>query len=291
MKKVLIIGSQGMLGSTAVDFFTTKNFSVVGVDKSAEFDFTDKNHIKNLLKKNKPDVVINCAAFTNVDACETTTGLSVATTVNAQAPVNLVEICLNLNIHCVHISTDYVFGDNVEFGHIESDIPIQAMNAYGHTKLAAEQGIIILCGGLDSSNFQNQNASVYIIRISWLFGHGGKNFLQKILVKAETELALKVVTDEIGCPTYTQDVIKTINYILENKLATGIYHVISRDICSRYDFAQYALEKINSQTVVQPCKLSDFPRVAKINNFSILKNTKLPEQRSWREMVDDFLAV
>ena len=291
MQKIIVIGSNGMLGSEVTAFFVKKKCHVVGLDRADEFDFTDKNIVKNKLEELKPDVVINCAAFTDVDGCETEKGLSVAKSVNAQAPVDLVEICLELNIACIHISTDYIFGDNISAGHIESDLSTGSMNAYGQTKLEAEKGITELCGGLeefDKSSFDNKDSKVYIIRISWLFGKGGENFVNKIITKAKNNEDLSVVDDEVGCPTYTYDVAKAMDYILEDDLKPGIYHVTSNNSCSRYDFAKYIINKIYPDINVKPCELADFSRKAKVPNFSILRNRKLPKQRSWEEMVDDF---
>ncbi len=290
MQKIIVIGAKGMLGSAVTAFFVEKNIKVIGVDKSDDFDFTKKDDIKELLEKIKPDVVINCAAYTDVDGCETEEGFAIAGLVNSQAPIDLVEICLDLDITCIHISTDYVFSDNSESGYAEDSILSSAINKYGQTKLDAERGIIELCGGLEGSDFKNKDSKIYVIRISWLFGEGGANFIQKIIAKSKTELELSVVDDEVGCPTYTVDIVKAMDNILENNLNFGIYHVISCEVCSRYDLAKYLLDKISPEVRINKSKLADFSRKAVVPNFSILKNTKLPKQRHWEEMVDDFLG-
>ena len=291
MKKILIIGANGLLGSETTVFFRKYKYNVVTVDKT-ELNITDIVQVKNFLQNNKPDVIINCAAFTNVDACETSTGKDLAMQINGQAPIDLVRLCLDENITCMHISTDYVFGDGSEMGHVESDIPEKPINVYGATKLKAEQGIIELCGGLNGSDFLltegEENSKIYIIRISWLFGKNSTNFVQKIINKSKEVEELKVVDDEVGCPTYTRDVVEVIKYLLENDTTSGIFHVCSSSSCSRYEFAKYILEKINANTKISKCSIDDFDREANIPKFSILLNTKLPLQRDWREMVDEY---
>ncbi len=291
MKKILIIGANGLLGSETTVFFRKYKYNVVTVDKT-ELDITDIVQVKKFLQNHKPDALINCAAFTNVDACETSTGKDLAMQINGQAPIDLVRLCLDENITCIHISTDYVFGDGSEMGHVESDIPEKPVNVYGATKLKAEQGIVELCGGLEGSDFLlpkgEDDFKIYIIRISWLFGKNATNFVQKIINKSKVVDKLKVVDDEVGCPTYTRDVVEVMKYLLENDIASGIFHACSSNSCSRYEFAKYILEKINVNAKIFPCSIDDFDRKANIPKFSILLNTKLPPQRDWREMVDEY---
>ncbi len=287
MKKIAILGAGGLLGSEATVFFRNSRYEVIAVGSSS-LDITDSVQVDNFLYQNKPDVVINCAAFTNVDACETKEGRELAIAINGQAPISLVKKCLQKNITCIHISTDYVFGDSNELGHVESDIPIMPLNFYGKTKLQAEQGIIDLCGGLASSDFKNKNSKIYVVRISWLFGKNATNFVQKIINKSKVVDELKVVDDEVGCPTYTRDVVEVMKYLLENNIAPGFFHVCSSSACSRYEFAKYILEKINANTKISSCSIDDFDRKANIPKFSILLNTKLSPQRDWREMIDEY---
>lgn len=288
MKKIAILGAGGLLGSEATVFFRDAGYEVIAIDNSS-LDVTNVVEVKIFLDDTKPDAVINCAAFTNVNACETQEGKKQAMMVNGQAPIDLIEKCLERNIACIHISTDYCFGDSKKSGHIESDVPEKPMNIYGESKLKAEKGIIELCGGLEDSNFRNDNSKIYIIRISWLFGKNATNFVQKIINKSEEVEELKVVDDETGCPTYTRDVVKVMKVLLEESIPPGIFHVASNESCSRYEFAKYILEKINSKVEISPCSLDDFKRDANIPEFSILRNTKLtPNNRHWRAMIDDF---
>ncbi|MGB0757024.1 MAG: SDR family oxidoreductase [Patescibacteria group bacterium] len=288
-KKVFVIGSTGLLGTEMMRRLPDLGYEVIG--RSLEQDNLDVTNIESVaeyLDTFEPDIVINCAAITDVDGCESNMMYQRALAVNTKAPQNIVTECIKRELTCVHISTDYIFSDEDTQGHQEFDRSGRGANAYGESKRLSEEGIINLCGGLINSDFQLQDPKIYIVRISWLFGHNGVNFVQKITDLAKEKSELKVVDDEFGCPTYTKDVVEGVHHVLSTDMAAGIYHMCSPAVCSRYEFAEHILRRIDSPPQLLPAKMEEFPRPAHIPHYSILKNTKLPAFRNWQQMYDDF---
>lgn len=296
VRKILIIGDKGLLGTEFIRQSSLyKNYQFIGVDKQTEdekhyIDITKLSSIKKTLKMHKPDIIINCAAFTNVEKCEESEFYEEAYQVNVNAVENLAKECKKNGIVFIHISSDMVFCLNNKGGYEEKQISKKGMNKYGDMKLEAEKRITSLFEGIKSSDFILQNPSCYIIRTSWLFGFGAKNFIAKIIEIANGDNELKIVDDEVGCPTYVKYLVKQIIYILDNRLKGGIYHISSSDSCSRYDYGIEILKNANIKKNVQRTKLSSFSRKANIANFSILKNTKLPKMLEWRKMVKAYFS-
>jgi len=302
-KKILVVGSHGLLGSTLVKLLMTKGFEVAISDISDDggIDITKKDSVSAKFEETKPDFVVNCAAYTNVEACEDEQNLPLATAVNADGPKNLAEICIERGINLIHISTDYVFGENKPDGYFEDHQPYSALNKYGETKVQGEQNIINLMGGLgmadlsnstnslSASDFVRQNPLIYIVRTSALFGEGATNFIAKILQFAKEKEFLEVVTDEIVSPTYVKDLSEGIAYLIENQPRAGIYHYSGEGSCTRNEFAKEILRLAGIDTPVKPTTLDKFNRKAKIPNTSILRNSKFPQIRSWQEMLAEFL--
>jgi len=288
MKKVLVIGSSGMLGQELVFMLREKNFDVVTGDLSTNnVDITNYENIKKYIEENKPDSLVNCAAYTDVNKAEENPDL--ANAVNNKGVKNLSEICKQLNIDLIHISTDYVFGENRKEGYLEDYQDYKPLSIYAKTKMNGEKSLIKVAGGLKGSDFNIKSPMFFIVRTSWLFGKNAKNFIEKITQYAKELPELKVVTDEIGCPTYTKDLCESIMLLLEDSFTSGIYHCCSSNSCSRYDFAKKILELQNIDTKIKKCKLVDFQRKAVIPNLSIMKNSKLPKLRTWEEMLIDYL--
>jgi len=301
-QKALIIGSHGMLGSELVK--QAKKFTdwdVVTSDVSDEggIDITSEISVMDYFKKYRPDIVINCAAFTNVDACETDEGFAIAKKVNGYGPGLLAKYCVKNKALFIHISTDYVFGDDLpdqqagENGGYKEDYDVfKPLNKYAETKLIGEEEVKKVYGGVvNGSDFSIQNPKGYIVRSSWLFGEGAKNFLAKILELSEKMDTLKVVTDEVSSPTYVKDLSQRLIYIAEKKPAGGIYHASGRGEASRYDFARAILKSAGKKNRLLPSTLKEFGRKAGIPHHSVLLNTKLPVMRKWEEMVEDFLGT
>lgn len=258
--KTLIIGASGMLGSDLCKVFP----DAVKLTHH-DLDITDRDQVIESILKIKPDVVINAAAYTNVDGCEDNKEL--AFQVNGYGPGYIAEACARAGTKLVHFSTDYVF-DGSKKEYVESDIP-DPINVYGDSKLLGEKKII-------------ENMDDYrIVRISWLFGIHGKNFVETMLKLSGEMDTVKVVNDQFGKPTYTMDLASKVKEIIE--LDPGIYHITNDGICSWYEFASSIIDN------VIPCTSEEFPRKAKRPKYSVLVNTKTGPMRHWKEALKDYL--
>lgn len=275
MKKVLIFGSSGMLGTYTSDLLEKEGFEVVRNDRAdGGIDLTNEQEVQDTVKDINPDFVLNCAAYTNVEKAEEEK--DIAFKVNADAPKYMANVCKQLDIPFIHISTDYVFGENSEEGYTEDYTEFSPLSVYGESKLKGEMNVI------------DSGCKYFLLRTSWLFGPNATNFIEKISKYARELPELKVVTDEVGCPTFVGDLSRVILSILNGDIGEGIYHVCSKDICSRYEFAKEILSMQGIETPINECKLEDFQRKAKVPNYSQLLNTKLPEMRSWKEMLKEY---
>lgn len=290
-QNILVIGSHGLLGSTLVKNlqraqFKVKTSDIADVDG---IDITSKASILHHVELWKPSFVVNCAAYTNVEACEDPKQYEIARKVNATALKYLGEVCREKNVGLIHISTDYVFGENDPKGYTEDHTPYSPLNKYGQTKAEGEANLIELYGGLSSSDFVRQSPLAYIVRTSALFGQGATNFIAKILQFAREKEFLEVVTDEVVSPTYVEDLSKGIIHLIEHQPKGGIYHFSGEGSCTRNEFAKEILRLSDISTPVKDTTLDKFNREAKIPNISILINTKFPKIRKWEEMLRDFL--
>lgn len=258
--KTLILGADGMLGSDLCRVFSDAIHFTHG-----DLDITNKEDVIRIIKEIAPDVVINAAAYTNVDECEDEREL--AFEVNGKAPGYIAEACSCIGAKLVHFSTDYVFdGSKKEYAESDATNPI---NAYGESKLLGEQEIA------------RHMDDYRIMRISWLFGHHGKNFIDTMLKLSGEMDAVKVVNDQFGKPTYTADLARKVRKIID--LEPGIYHVTNEGVCSWYEFASAVIDN------VVPCSSDEFPTRAKRPNYSILTNTKTAPMRHWKEAVLEYL--
>jgi len=258
--KTLIIGADGMLG-----FDLCKVFPDAVKLTHKDIDITNREQVIESILKIKPAVVINAAAYTNVDGCED--NQEFAFQVNGHGPGYIAEACAKVDAKLVHFSTDYVFDGSKE-EYIESDIT-NPINIYGHSKLLGERKIL------------ENMADYIIIRISWLFGIHGKNFVETMLKLSKEMDNVKVVNDQFGKPTYTIDLANKIKEIVE--LGPGIYHITNDRVCSWYEFASSIIEN------VVPCTSEEFSRKAKRPKYSVLVNTKTEPMRHWREALTDYL--
>jgi dTDP-4-dehydrorhamnose reductase len=279
-KKVLVFGSSGMLGSYFTNLLEEKydEFEVIRNDiAEGGVDITVEQQVRNAIYESEVDYVVNCAAYTDVNGAEENS--EIAFKVNGDAPGHMAQACHHLDIPFIHISTDYVFGDNREKGYSEDYDEFNPMNVYGVSKLEGEQQVLE-AGGKN-----------YILRTSWLFGPGATNFIDKITKYAKELDELKVVTDEVGCPTYVKDLSEGMLLALKGEIGPGIYHVCSKDSLSRYEFANEILELQRIDTPIKEAKLEDFERKAKVPHISILLNTKLDEARSSKEMLKEYFKI
>jgi dTDP-4-dehydrorhamnose reductase len=281
--KILILGAKGMLGSDLQKVFAQENVVTWGKEQA---DITLKKDLQHKLELVSPDIVVNAAAYTDVDRAEKEK--EKAKMVNGEALNYLAEICYNLDSILVHYSTDYVFSGKKREGYLEEEEP-NPLNVYGQTKALGEKNII-------NSNLEKY----YIIRTAWLFGPSvkifKKNFVNAILRLVQERPFLKVVNDQHGSPTYTLDLAWITKEILEKGFEPGIYHFTNQEETTWYSFAQEIIRQAQKNGILEkknievlPCSSREFPRPAPRPHFSILKNTKLPPVRSWEEALKDYL--
>lgn len=270
--KTLVIGSKGMLGQAVME--TWSDLDPIGADLP-DVDITNPLSIARALDLYQPTVVVNCAAYTAVDKCEDDE--LTANQVNATAVGYLTKACSLRNIRLIHISTDYVFDGNNEHGYRE-DAPIAPVNAYGRTKANGEKELMA-------------NAHLfYLVRTSWLYGPGGKNFVSTMLELGKTKPELKVVSDQHGKPTYTRDLAVFLKHLVVNHAPSGVYHGVNEDETTWYDFAREIFRQSGVKSDVESCTSDEFPRPAKRPHWSTLLNTKQPLLRPWREALRDYLT-
>lgn len=288
-KTLLVIGSHGMLGSVTIQIAKEKGEwnKVIGVDLG-EIDISSESSVDRAIKEHQPSAVINCAAFTNVEACEDEEGYKTALEINGSGPGILARACRDAGSAFIHISTDYVYNGTSQDGVEESETPTLAMNAYGRTKRAGENEMIKACGGLRGAEFKSFECDYYLVRTSWLYGSGAKNFIAKIIEIAKRDKKVKIVDDEIGCPTYVNDLAERLLDLLIDRPRSGIYHFTNHGSCSRYLFGATVLQSFGIDAEVIPVKLADFPRKAHIAPISILKNTRAEKLPFWVDAVQRF---
>jgi len=276
--KVLLLGHKGMLGNDLMAQFRHRH-DVIGMDRE-EIDITRASECRRAVAETEPQLVINAAGYTNVDACETAKEECFA--VNAEAVKNIAQACRDKNITVVHYSTDYVFDGNANHPYTEED-PCNPINTYGASKLAGEHHLKRL-----TDNF-------ILIRTAWLYGAKGKNFVSAILDRARDTGRLTVVDDQMGSPTCTRD-LAAATELLVDKNARGIFHVTNRGSCTWYDFARKILKEARlDQVELSPMKTSELQRAARRPAYSVLGMQKFvaatgKTMQPWQLAFSDYYA-
>jgi dTDP-4-dehydrorhamnose reductase len=261
-KKIVIFGANGMLGHALQLVFPKARFFGHRV-----VDISNENAVMRLVKQEGPSVLINAAAYTDVDGCEDNRDLAFA--VNGEGPGYIAAACSEIGAILVHYSTDYIFdGTKQEY---REDEPPNPINIYGDSKLLGEISI--------KKNMEDFR----IIRTSWLFGSHGKNFVDTILSLSRQMPEVRVVNDQVGKPTYTVDLARATPDIISR--APGIYHITNDGTCSWYEFASAFIPN------AVPCSTAEFPRKAKRPAYSVLANTKTSPFRHWREAVEEYIQT
>lgn len=246
-------------------------------------DISLKENVEQFLSQYELDLIINCAAYTLVDKSEEVTEQNIVEKVNSLGVYNLAKYCSNHKIKFIQYSTDYVFDGENKNGYKEDDEPLNPVNFYGLSKLNAEKYI------LDIAN-DNPYFEYYIFRISWLYGSGGKNFVDTMINLSKNKTELSIINDQIGSPTYTLDVAKRTNYIINNKLEKGIYHLSNEGSVSWYEFASEIFRLANIDIKLNPISSSEYKTLAKRPKFSILLNTKINlKMRIWQEALAEYI--
>ena len=276
--KILITGSNGMLGHDLQEVLKEKHELVLTTSKT--LDITDKQHTMDFICDVKPDVVINSAAYTDVDGCEENQEL--AYSVNGDGVENLALACKEADCPLVHVSTDYVF-DGTARDPICEDGEIGPISIYGKSKLKGEQAILEI---LDK---------YFIVRTAWLYGINGKNFPKTMLELAENHPEITVVYDEVGTPTYTPDLAYGISQLIETDFY-GIYHLTNSGSCSWCEFARYIFEVAEKDVKVIPVTASEFARPAPRPSYSVLENRNWIENgfeplRSYKDAIKEYIEL
>jgi dTDP-4-dehydrorhamnose reductase len=276
MKKVLIIGAQGMLGHELMELFAA-GYDVIGLDIE-NVDITRQGATRRTIKEVSPDVVINAAGFTDVDGCEKK--INKAFAVNGEGAKNVAKGCRDSGAKLIYFSTDYIF-DGAKGSPYREDDPPNPQNIYGESKLMGERYIEEI---LDD---------YIIVRTQWLYGKFGRNFVETILALAEERDNIEVVHDQQGCPTYTADLSRAIAALVSKDLR-GIFHVSNGGSCSWYDFALEIVQLANASEVkIVPISSAALNRPAKRPLYSIFNCQRLEqeagiEMRSWQKALQDY---
>ena len=236
MKKVLLIGADGMLGGELRKRLE-KNYDVTGTTLET-LDICNREAVLAKAREVKPYFIINCAAYTNVDGCEVNYDL--ANKVNGLAVANIAEAAKENDATFIHISTDYVFDGKLDVDKIYTEDMIPGpISAYGKTKLVGEENAA-------------KAEKYYILRTAWLYGLGGKNFVKTMLRLSETHDTLSVVSDQHGSPTSTTTLCKIIEAVMEKEPAYGVYHSTNEGFTTWYEFTKKIMELAGRNTVVNP---------------------------------------
>lgn len=274
--KILIIGAQGMLGTALREVFPEA--TAWGLD---DIDITQREATREKIcslgasDSEDPLVIINAAAYTNVDGAQEEQQL--AFQVNEVGVRNIAEAAKVIDATVVHYSTDYVFPGDNEDGYSEDAVPGPAVNVYGESKLAGEHEL------------SKSGVRYFLIRTSWLYGPNGKNFIDTMLRLAALRDNLNVVNDQHGSPTYTRDLAQATVDLLRGEYQPGTYHLVNSGQTTWYDFAQQIFSLAGKQINVTPITTEHYPLPARRPRWSVLRNTKGPTLRPWQDAVAEYL--
>ena len=276
--KILITGSNGMLGHDLIEVLKDNHELILTTSKT--LDITNKDQVFEVICDAEPDVVINSAAYTDVDGCEENQDL--AYSVNGEGVKNLALACKEVDCALVHISTDYIFNGKNDRPWVEDD-EIGPISVYGKSKLKGEEAILET---LDK---------YFIVRTAWLYGINGKNFPKTMLELAKNHSEITVVYDEVGTPTYTPDLAYGISQLIETDYY-GIYHLTNSGNCSWCEFARYIFEVADKDVKVVPVTASEFARPAPRPSYSVLENKNWVDKgfkplRSYKEAIKEYVEL
>jgi len=278
--RILLTGSSGQLGSECKEVLKD-DYEIISPNKE-ELDITSWDKVIMSIDQLSPDIILNCAAFTNVDECEKEKKL--AERINVEGPRNLAQGAARYDKIIVHISSDLIFNGRKRLPqpYFEDD-PMSPLSRYGLTKMESEMAV-------------KQNTPHYIIiRAGWIYGVRGDSFLKQILQLAmkKDQKSIYVVNDQIGSPTWSYRLAQQIKVLIDNR-KEGVYHATSEGYCSRYEWAKYFLEKMEITIPVLPCTSEKYPTPAKRPLNSILENRQLKIEGlnimpNWQKDLDIFI--
>lgn len=281
MHNILITGSNGQLGNELRLVVEEKDkVNKYYFTDVIDLDITNKNDVSNFFVANRIDIVVNCAAYTHVDKAED--DKEKADLINHIGPKNIAEVCKDRNSFFIHISTDYVFDGTKNTPYTETD-KTKPLGVYGETKLKGENAII------------NSGCEYVIIRTSWLYSSFGNNFLKTMQKLTAEKESINVVFDQVGTPTYAQDLANVIYTIIQKgdnaNIKNQIYHYSNEGVCSWYDFAMAINEASGHSCNVKPCHSDEFPSKVTRPSYSVLDKTKIKnafeiEIPHWRKSME-----
>lgn len=270
--RILVTGANGMLARDLCPMLEDADFEVIETTRN-ELDVTDELQVRMVISDVKPDYVIHCAAYTNVDKAEEEP--ETAELVNAKSAEYIAKACNSNNAVMIYISTDYVFDGTKKTPYVPDDTT-NPTGAYGLSKLHGEEAVRKFC------------PAHYIIRTSWLYGHHGKNFVETMISLAE-KTELKVVDDQVGCPTWTVDLSDAIISFIDEEPPFGTYHACGAGSTSWYGFAKEIFDLMSLNVNLIPCTTEEFPRPAKRPAYSVMDNEGL--LRDWKQALQEYIEL
>lgn len=275
--RVLVTGVKGQLGHDVMNELAKRGYEGIGVDVE-EMDITDAAAVERVMREAHADKVVHCAAWTAVDAAEDQVDL--CRKVNALGTENIAKMCRELDLPMIYLSTDYVF-DGEGTRPWEPDDERHPLNVYGQTKYEGEIAV------------EKYLEKYFIVRIAWVFGVNGKNFIKTMLKLSETHDTLTVVDDQVGSPTYTYDLARLLVDMLETE-KYGRYHATNEGLCSWYEFAQEIFRQAGKNVTVLPVSSEEYPAKAKRPHNSRMNKDKLEEMGferlpSWQDALSRYL--
>lgn len=275
--KVFVTGVKGQLGFDVVNELKKRDIEVIGVDID-EMDITNAVQVKRMITEIKPDAVIHCAAYTAVDAAED--NVEVCRKVNAEGTQNIAKVCEKLDIKMMYISTDYVFNGQGTRSW-EPDDEREPLNVYGQTKYEGELAV------------EQHVKKFFTVRIAWVFGVNGKNFIKTMLNLGKTHDKLTVVNDQTGSPTYTYDLARLLVDMIQTE-KYGRYHATNEGLCTWYEFACEIFQQAGMKVEVTPVTSDEYPSKAKRPGNSRMSKEKLKENGfeplpAWQDALSRYL--
>lgn len=277
--KVLVTGVKGQLGYDVANELEKRGHEAVGTDVE-EMDITDAAKVREVLTEENPDAVIHCAAYTAVDAAEE--NVELCRRINAEGTENIARVCSELNCKLLYVSTDYVFNGEGERPW-EPDDEREPLNVYGQTKCEGELAV------------EKYVEKFFIVRIAWVFGVNGKNFIKTMLRLGKDHDELTVVADQIGSPTYTFDLSRLLVDMIESD-KYGRYHATNEGLCSWYEFAVEIFRQAGMDVHVRPVTSEEYPAKAKRPHNSRMDKRKLEENGferlpEWKDALSRYLNM
>ena len=277
--KVLVTGVKGQLGYDVVKELEKRGHQPIGVDRD-EMDLMDNEAIRTFIMNLKPEAIIHCAAYTAVDKAEEE--VETCYQINAESVKVISECAKELDVKLIYISTDYVFDGTKEGEYVETDLP-NPINVYGASKLKGEQYV------------QTLLEKYYIVRISWVFGVNGNNFIKTMRRLGSERDELNIINDQVGSPTYTADLAPLLVDMMETD-KYGIYHATNEETCSWYEFANEIFKQSRIEVKTNPITTDQYPTAAKRPMNSRMSKAKLKANGfnllpTWQEALAHYLKL